>query len=387
VAESLTFRGGTESMQEPEICRKCGTPRLSQAGYCVTCGTRFPKDVQYVRTAGSAPPPGQQDAPPPDALAPDAAPEPPSLRRWGIVGVAAALVIALAVGGFVFFRGGSGGGSAYALQFAKAKPGDTYRYAMKMDMDAGISSPQIGALQSLDMTMEAVIAMRVVSVDGDGVATIDLIIEEGTATLLDVTEELPRETTRIKIGPDGRLVELGGHALPGSAQIGGGLPGFDQFAPLLPDTIVKPGDTWEKELDLPIPIGEGEMELLVRGEFLRNGTIRGLPAAVIRTDSFSPLDLKLSFDDIEALLGGSTTGIPGLEDLEMSMGGNMRLLQTSWVDLGSGRWYRTKGSADFDLAIVMSGIEGPGPDQATLRLAGTMKLLIDELTQGAVTAA
>ena len=77
----------------------------------------------------------------------------------------------------------------------------------------------------------------------------------------------------------------------------------------------------------------------------------------------------------------------GVGDLEMSMGGNMRLLQTSWLDLPTGRWYRTKGSADFDLAIVMRGIPGSGPDEATMHLTGTMKLLMDQLSEWDVAAA
>jgi hypothetical protein len=291
------------------------------------------------------------------------------------------------VGGFVFFRGGSGTPAAYALQFSQAKPGDVYRYAMTMEMDAAISAPQLGFSQPVQGTMDAVISMRVVSVDGEDVATVDLVIEEGEASFLDVTEPLPRETTRIRIAPDGRLVEVNGHALPGGAGIGAGLPGFDQFAPLLPDETVSPGETWTRDVDLPIPFGEGSMQMLVRGEYLRDATIRGLPAAVIRTDSFTPLDLEMSFDDIAAFLGASAEDVPGVDDLEMTMGGNMRLLQTSWVNLATGRWYRTKGSADFDLAIVMRGLPDPGPDEATMRLGGTMKLLVDDLAHAEEPAA
>jgi hypothetical protein len=376
-------------MQEPEICRTCGTPRLSQAGYCVTCGTKFPKDVQYVRGSKPGPPPASgEDAPSPDTE-PQEPPEPvaPPRRRWGIVGVAAVLVVALAVGGFVFFRGGSGTPSAYALQFSKAQPGDVYRYAMTMDMDAAISAPDLGFSQPVRGTMEALVSMRVISVDDDEVATIDMVIEEGEATFFEVTEALPRQITRIRIAPDGRLIEVNGHALPGGAGIGGGLPGFDQIAPLLPDDVVSAGDTWAKDVELPIPFGEGSMQLVVQGEYLRDDSIRGHPASVIRTDSFTPLDLELSFDDIAAFLGEAAGDVEGVGDLEMSMGGNMRLLQTSWVDLTTGRWYRTKGSAAFDLAIVMRGIPGPGPDQATMHLAGSMKLLMDDQTEGEATAA
>ncbi len=372
-------------MQEPEICRKCGTPRLSQAGYCVTCGTKFPKDVQYVRGARSGASQGQDSAG--GAPAPDEEPEAAPRRRWGVIGVAAAVALILVVGGFVFFRGGSGTPSAYALQFSTAKPGEVYRYAMKMEMDAAVSAPQLGFSEPFQGAMEAVISMRVVSVDGDGIATVDMLIEEGEATFLNVTESLPQETTRIRIAPDGRFVEVNGHALPGGSGVGAGLPGVDQFAPLLPDETVSPGETWTKDVDLPIPFGEGSMQLVVQGEYLRNDTIRGLPAAVIRTDSFTPLDLDLSFDDIAAFLGGSAEGIPGADDLEMSMGGNMQLVQTSWVDLPTGRWYRTKGSADFDLAIVMRGLPDPGPDEATIRLVGTMKLLMDDRTKVAAAAA
>jgi hypothetical protein len=372
-------------MQESEICRKCGTPRLSKVGYCVTCGTKFPRDVQYVQGARFAPPPGQDS---PDAtLAPEEEPEATPRRRWGVIGIAAAVVLALGVGGFVFLRGGSGTPAAYALQFSKARPGDTYRYAMKMEMDAAVSAPQLGFSQPFRGTMEAVISMRVVSVDGDGVATVDMVLEEGEATFFEVTEPLPRETTRIRIAPDGRLIEVNGHALPGGAGIGAGLPGFDQFAPLLPDETVSPGDSWTKDVDLPIPFGEGSMQLLVEGDYVRNDTIRGLPVAVIRTNSFTPLDLELSFDDIAAFVGGSAEDIPGVDDLEMSMGGNMRLLQTSWLDLPTGRWYRTKESADFDLAIVMRGIPGSGPDEATMHLTGTMNLLMDDRSEADARAA
>jgi hypothetical protein len=367
-------------MMEQEICRKCGTPRLSSAGYCVTCGTKFPKDVQYVRASALARSHSAAEDPssppaPPDAEATEATAPP---RRRGRIALAVAALLALVAGGLVFFSGGKTPAPAYALQFSKAKAGDTYRYHMVMDMDANVGSTQLGVSEPVKGTVDMVMGMRVVEVDGGGVATVDVSMEEGTATFEGGRESIPSQTFRMRIAPDGRLLSVNGSPLS-SATSGLGIPGSDQLTPLLPDRTVKPGESWSKNVDLPAPFGEGTIGLAVNGEFIGYQEIDGVQAAEMKTDSVVPLDLTLNLRDLAPFLGatGDAEELTG----EMTMGGSVRSIQTSLVDLPTGRWYRTVGDITFDVTMRMSGLPaGLEATEATMQFAGTMRMKLEDVS-------
>jgi hypothetical protein len=368
---------------EPEICRKCGTPRLSDAGYCVTCGTKYPKVVQHVRSPGTSWAEGADPAatsPAPE----DGAAEPAPGRRWGRIAGAAGVAILIAISAVVFFTGGSEGGRAYALQFSKAHPGDTYRYHMTMLTDLTMSSTDLGLNQPVRGNIDMVVQFKVVSVDKDGVATVEFSIKKGTIQTDGVKQPAPATTITMRLASDGRVLSINGTPLGGDTSFGSGLPVMDQLTPVLPPHPVKPGDTWSNNYDVPFPFG-GTIKFSTNNRFLRYEPIDGVRAAVIRSDGSSPLDSDLDASALAALFGGTVGQVPeGFNDLKMHMGGRVSSIATTWVDLPTGRWFKTDTTGLVDMTCTLEGLpKEAGRSEATFRVSGNMDITMENLDAAA----
>jgi hypothetical protein len=361
---------------EPVICRKCSTPRLSSAGYCVTCGTQFPKDVKDVKdvqasASAATAPAGGDDAGLPSS--PVEAEERPPTRRRGLIAVASGLVVALVLGAIVLFTGGKGGSSAYALQFSKASPGDTYRYHMTMDMDLAMKAPDLGLDVPIKGFTDMLIIFEVISKDGDA-ATVELSTAGGTVETNGTTQPVPDFKATMKIASDGRVLDINGTAIGGNASLGSGLNGLGQLTPLLPTSTVKPGDTWSKETEVPFLFGD-PVTLTSQNRFEHYETIRGERAAVIRSEIRSPFDNDLDFAAISAFLG--TQGALPLS-VRGHIEGTADSTSTSWVDLTTGRWFKTLSSGLVDLTMTISGFPAEaGVSQAIFEMTGTMDISME----------
>ncbi|HJP65757.1 MAG TPA: hypothetical protein VKA30_05570 [Actinomycetota bacterium] len=362
-------------MIEPEICRKCGTPRLSEAGYCVTCGTKFSKD-----SPRTAEPQSEGEGAVIEA-------EGPARRRWGLIAVAAGLAVLLGIGAFIFFTGGAETGSAYALQFSKASPGDTYRYHMTMVMDLTMSSKELGLDQPIRGTADMVTQFRVVSVDKDEVATVEFSVKEGTVESDGVKQAAPDTSVTMRIAPDGRLIDINGTPLGADSPLSGGLPGADQLTPVLPPHAVKPGDTWSKDYEVPFPFG-GTLKYSSNNRFLRYEPVDGVRAAVIRSDVAAPMDTDLDLAAFSKLFGAAGGDLPQqLSGVTIHLGGRLSSIGTSWVDLASGRWFKSITTGLVDMEFTMKDLPADaGVSEATFVMRGTMDVTIENLGETAAAA-
>ncbi len=245
--------------------------------------------------------------PPPPPTIVFGTPKPPR-RRPAVVAGGIALVLALVAGATVFVLA-RGNTSAEAQPLALAfTEGQSQSYAIGMTMDGQVSSDLIGDMP-MQMAMDEVVSWTVTSVDRDGVATIEMSVDQmsgsmnGTQIPSPAVEMPPIE---IRIAPDGRVLSAGGFALGAEQTQGFGFPGMGQLTPILPDdgVAVAPGDSWDKHFSQEFPYGDGAIEYTATSTYDRNETVNGRDAAVIVTNMTVPMDFTMDFKDLLDAAGG-----------------------------------------------------------------------------------
>lgn len=309
--------------------------------------------------------------PPPDAPEPAASPRP--RRRPAVVVGAIALALAVLAGTLVvvLVRGGSSAEArTLSLSFTA---GDSRTYALHQTMDGEVSSDLLGE-QAITMEMTQVSTWNVVSVDADGVATIELTVSEFSGSMNGI--ELPGDVSEIppieiRVAPDGRILSAGGLALGGWGQAAGagqtegfGFPGMGQLTPILPDDgeAVAPGDTWDKEYSQAFPFGEGSIEFTSTNTYQRNEDVNGREAAVIVSDLSVPLDFTIELDRMLESLGGEmpagATGLDAIAGASIAYEGGGEFSMSSWVDLAAEELLRSRSSGEFDITMRFEGLAG-----------------------------
>jgi hypothetical protein len=320
----------------------------------------------------------------PGAEAPVAAPR--RGRPWRVA-VVVGLAAALTAGGIVLLTRPRGPDVALALGFEE---GTTYRYRMTMSFDGTVDS----ALAELPMTgeIEQTIAYDVVEVADDGAATIDVRIEDASGVLSG--QPVPPtgdQEVRMVVEADGSLREVDGEPVPDALQGGfadpsgtGGLPGMQSF-PLLPDEPVGPGDEWVKDLEQPLPFGQGAIRVHSENEFVDYEDVDGTRTAVIDSAVTSPIDWTIDLAEL-AELGDRLDQGSGIADVEglptsISYLGEVVQDQTTWLDVERGEIVRSELAGEFDITTRAEGGQGLGALAAAVpvRMAGEMGLTMERL--------
>ncbi len=311
---------------------------------------------------------------------PDAPADTQPRRRAGVIAGAAVLaVVVVAASAFVLTRGGDAEARPLALAFVR---GDTESYEISQTMDATIGSALIGE-QRLTMAMTQTVTWRVLEVDSDGVATIEVSSTDVSGTVNGA--ELPATSSEIPpiqivIASDGRVLSAGGLALGGAGHTDGfGFPGMGQLTPILPDDgeAVAPGDAWDKDFSQDFPFGEGTIAFAAQSEYLRDEIVDDVDAAVIRTEMAVPVDFTLSFADLldefgdEAFGAGDPAELDALRAAQIASDGEGSVVQTSWVDLSEMELLRTRSEGAFDLSMELAGIPDLPGGVMVVDFAGT----------------
>lgn len=313
-------------------------------------------------------------------------PEPVSRRRSWRVAVVVGLVAALTAGGFVLLTRPRGPDVALALDF---REGATYRYRVQMSIDGTVDT----ALADLPLVGELseTLAYEVVELAPDGAATIDVSVEDVSGSFSG--QALPAATDvemRMVIGPDGELREVDGEPVPEALGQGwadpsgtGGLPGMQSF-PLLPDEPVGPGDEWVKDVEQPLPFGDGLISLHSENEFVRYEDVGSVRTAVIESEISSPIDWTIDLAELAEL--GAQVDSRGFVDVEglpstISYSGEVAQDQTTWLDPSRGEIVRSELSGEFDITTRAQGGEGFGAIVGALpvRMTGEVQLTMERL--------
>jgi hypothetical protein len=354
-----------------------------------------PADLGSFRAELFQPEPPPAEPFEPDALAPELAePEPPappevrppfvvpdvfgaempgvgSGRRLGRVVVSAALVVALTVGAFVFMSGRrGGGGTALALSFTD---GQHLQYHAVMSID-GKATFQ-GQTEPVSGTITMDLGWTVKSVDANGVATVKMKVSHVGGTMAGQT--LPSQhavTMTLRVARDGRVLSGGDLGVVGDATgPEGGFPGSSQLTPILPDGLVKPGDTWTKSYQQANPLGSGALHYSTHGTLLNYESDGADRTAVIETTASVPFDMTIDFSKLASLAGKA---VP--KGASMAYKGSMDMRATSWVDTVTKQLVKASLSATFAFKMTFHGLQPDVPDGSTISFDGTMRL---DLTQ------
>jgi hypothetical protein len=344
-------------------------------------------------------PPSPTEAPTAEPIEAGAAAEtqPPRRRQLDTV-IGAIVVVTALVGSLVAVQltRPSAEAKAQTLAFAFT-PGRTQTNTLHMEMEGTLAMEATGSLASemppdtsspLSLEMTETGTMKVLSVDDQGVATIESSISDvsGTIIMNGITVPIPSSatnetSTRLKITSDGRLLEVDGQAVPSWVQgMGAGFPGTDQYTPL-PDHPVKPGDSWTESQSMDIPLGKDKTWKIVVTNVStldRYETVNGVEAAVITTKSEMPLDFTI---DALAELGqgfeGHASPSPPSDNMDLSgvsltLMGEISASTTVWFDPSAKDMLRDSGTADVDVKMDYARTSQGSPGSMTITFKGTI---------------
>jgi hypothetical protein len=311
--------------------------------------------------------------------APPPTPEPEApKRRRGMVALAVAAVLVVVAGlvAFAITRSVTAEAQPLALSFTQ---GQERTYDVHQTMDANISSPLFGD-EALSMDVSQVVGWKVVSVDDDGTATIEVTVSDMSGTL-NGTEvpSAPALPIEIRVAADGRVLSAGGLSFGAAESQGFGFPGMGQLTPILPDDgdAVSVGDTWDKEFSQDFPFGDGTIDFSATSTYVRNETVNGREAAVIETQMTVPIDATLDLAELLDALGPEITGATGAAGLEQLGDGSIAYVgqgtftQTSFVDLDARELLKTQSRGRFDISMTFEGIPGLAEGPAEMNFAGS----------------
>jgi hypothetical protein len=244
--------------------------------------------------------------------------------------------------------------------------GDTYKYALHSTADETID---VGAMKvPLKTDIGARETVTVKSVDSSGTA--DLSIAMSNLTIKSVASGVTNTTSSgsmpaidIRVAADGRILSFNGTSIGGNpfasfSGLGGGF-----FSAVLPDTAVKPGDTWSKDYDQANPLGSGTIHLTTNSKYLRDESLQGINAAVVETTTSGSVDLTI---DLSKAIGSASPLFPG-GATSMTIKGTETSDVTTWIDPSGHRVLQSRmtGSTDATMTMdlgsetTMPGLTGP----------------------------
>jgi hypothetical protein len=292
-------------------------------------------------------------------------------RAWRALVTAGSAMLILLVTGLLIAVTSSehpsrASGATLALSFTE---GNTSRFHLTYSLTATMST-ETGINQSFRISIEERVSLRVVSIDADGVATVNATIDKAKAEANGASYPVPRATTRLRVSKDGRILSSGGLALStGGSGSGSVLPSMDQYLPLLPERKVLPGDRWSKDFAVPFPLGKGSLRYQTDNQLLRYETLAGTRAAVIQSDILVPM--KLTMDPLKFLeaAGGDLSQVPPGFDAKLRLRGSMSGVETSWYDLAGKKALKSTMHGSMDMRMSFTG-SGAG-DVPEIRFLGT----------------
>lgn len=294
----------------------------------------------------------------------DARGRPFGARRISRSLLAIGVVLLLVAGSLVFwFSRAGGGGVALAIEM---HPGAPTAYLMMLKIQGTVA--ENGTSESISGSVDAHLAWKVVTVDADGIADVQLTLSKISARSGGKGSKVkgPIHMT-VRIAPDGRM--LGGTDLSFLGDGTGGLPGTSQFMPVLPDHPVKPGETWSMGYEQTNTVGYGSIDVAATGRLLSVRSQSGRRIATIETKETVPLHLTLDVAQLAKAYG--VKDVP--KGAKITYSGQVNVTQYSWIDTQAKQLVRSTTDASFQVDMTVEGVPG-SPNGATLTLDGSMSL-------------
>ena len=277
-----------------------------------------------------------------------------------------------------------GAAPAHAQTLAIAyKSGETYKYMLHSTVNQSMNTGMMTVPIKIDVTAGETVTVN--SVDSSGTADVSIalsnvVIKSTTGQVNSTTSGMQMPVINMKVASDGRVLSAAGNGLGGDPMgmfSGGG--GF--ISAVLPDTAVKPGDTWSKDFDQANRLGTGTIHVLAKSTYLRDEALKGITAAVVETKSTSTIDITI--DMSKAIPKGVTdasgapppTLPPGMFQ-SLSMKGTITSDTTTWFDTARLRVLKTHKTGTTSATMSYTGSTGP----TMPGLTGPMMIKGDETT-------
>jgi hypothetical protein len=182
-----------------------------------------------------------------------------------------------------------------ALAFHK---GDVYKYTFHSLSTEDISTGAAAVPLNVDVSAKETVTVQ--SVDSGGVANLSITLSNLAITskangVTNTTSGLAQYSLAIRMAADGRILNVNGFSISGGSGFGMGQlgSGATLVSAVLPDTAVKPGDTWVKDYDQANPLGTGTIHITTRSKYLRDQSFQGSTAAVVETASAASIDVTV----------------------------------------------------------------------------------------------
>jgi len=176
-----------------------------------------------------------------------------------------------------------------------------YKYRFILTSDFTIQTVALTEQERIDLAANE--TLTVSSVDSTGVAAVVVTFADanlkttlgsGQATAINNDGPSTLTETHFWIAPDGRaLSTYNGGSLPDDPVMFGVAADARFVSAVLPDGAVKPGDTWTKNYDVPSSSGAGSIQVIAKGNYLRNETFGGVEVAVVETISTANVDIGI----------------------------------------------------------------------------------------------
>jgi len=262
-----------------------------------------------------------------------------------------------------------------SLAFDRHKP---FRFHLANTIDATFTVPSEGFARII-MKIDERATLRVVSVDRNGTATVQVTIERASASVIGRGLRIPPgKSLQLRIARDGRILSTGGAQVAAAGASNGGIPSIDQFMPLLPPDPVKPGDSWARNFSLPFPFGGGTLRYRTQNRFIRYGELAGVRAALIRSEIDVPVRLAIDARRFFEATDGDPSKLPPEAQGTLHYHGRMGADQESWFDPAARRALRTTSHGDMDIHMKVSGSQGGQASE--IRFQGTFDTVFENLT-------
>jgi hypothetical protein len=278
------------------------------------------------------------------------------------------LVVLLVAGGLVFwFSRSGGGGVALAIEMPAGQQLD---YLMTMSMQGTVSAG--GATQPVDVGMSGRVGWHVVSVDADGVATVELKLSKLTVNAAGHREKTKNVTVTIEVSRDGRITS--GTDLGVLSGQNGGLPGGTQFMPILPDHPVKPGETWSQGYEQHMNLGYGSLNISATGTLVHFETDAGHKVAVVQTTERIPVHMTVDLDQVAKAF--HIAGMPS--GAKISYSGSVNVQEYSWVDTVTKALLKSTSESRFHLDMSFEGFGNDLPNGTNLTFDGSLAMTLSQ---------
>ena len=244
-------------------------------------------------------------------------------------------------------------GPAVALSYSW-EAGEVTRDRGKLVMEMSFTPSILN--QDIDMTLELTTVTRVLSVDGEGNATLEVTTEDIEvsdssipATPGQLTQAFAEPQTFV-VAPDGRVLESSN---PLIASQGLESQSFTR-SPFLPDEPVAPGDTWEIDHVQELGFGEGGIDIHADNRLLRYDEVNGIETVVVKSDLDGQIDMSFHPSDLsaEALpqgLPADAADFPSRQPMRYT--GELTADMESWIDPLTGEVLRGEGELSMSISI------------------------------------